>query len=235
MIEITNLTKCFGDKKVVDDVSFDLKEGEICALLGLNGAGKSTIMKTIATLIYPNSGIIKVDGKDLYSKKNNIIQKKIGFMIEEPIFYPQFTGYKNLSLYTTLIENFDKSDINKVLELTGLAQASKVKYKNYSLGMKQRLYFAYALLKKPRYLILDEPFNGIDPVSVKIFKDLIKIFSEKGCGILVSSHMIADLQSICNKVIIVNNGKIVVNKKINEDDNMERLFFDNVNVSGILQ
>lgn len=205
MIEINSLKKSFGKKHVLEDISFSLEKGKICGLIGANGAGKSTLMKIMVGLNLPDDGSIKLNGIDLLKNREKF---KIGFMIEEPVFYQNLSGYQNLSLIAGLYSNFDKTNIDWALEKVGLSARKKDLYKTYSLGMKQRLHFALSIMNKPDVLILDEPFNGVDPVTVIVFEKLLKEFASNGCIIFVSSHEIRELQSFCDEVFILSSGKI---------------------------
>ncbi|MCR4874606.1 MAG: ABC transporter ATP-binding protein [Clostridia bacterium] len=229
MLEIKNISKFFKDKQVLNDVSLELKPSEICALLGPNGAGKSTLIKVLAGLVNPDSGEIILDGN---VKKTN---KDIGFMIESPAFYDNLTVEKNLTALAQFFVNVKAEDIDSVLKLVGLIPHKKVLYKNLSLGMKQRLYFAYALMGKPKILILDEPFNGIDPISIKLFEDIIKAYAEAGNIVMISGHGIKELESICTSAYIINQGKIVSHIEDIKKINLSEEFFKVVSSSGDAQ
>jgi ABC-2 type transport system ATP-binding protein len=233
MLEIQNVYKRYKTKEVLSDVSFDIDDGCICGLLGLNGAGKSTIMKIISSLVYLDSGKVLIDGLEL--KKDDIINSSIGFMIENAAFYGSLTGRQNLTILASLYPNIPKERINEVLTITGMLEQANIKVSKYSLGMKQRLYFAYALINAPKILILDEPFNGIDPISVKIFRDLIVKLAKSGCCVLLSSHMIADIKSFCDKIVIIDKGKILLDKKISPEDDVENIFISLVSPLGTAQ
>ncbi|MGN0823801.1 MAG: ABC transporter ATP-binding protein [Candidatus Coproplasma sp.] len=235
MLQVENLNKSYGSKRVLNDVSFSIpQDGTICGLIGLNGAGKSTLMKIICSLSHADSGKITVDGKDI-SEASEQRKVKIGFTIEAPAFYGGLTGKQNLCLLADLYPDLPKDAVNRSLETVGLRENANVKVKNYSLGMKQRLYLAYAILNEPTVLILDEPFNGIDPVSVKIFKDLLKSFAQKGATILISSHSILDIQSVCDRVIILDRGRIAYDCRDVQNENLEEKFFEITGASGNAQ
>ena len=229
MLEIKNVSKRFKEKQVLKEVSLELKPNEICALLGPNGAGKSTLIKVLAGLVIPDSGEILLDGN---VKKTN---QDIGFMIEGPAFYDNLTVEKNLTALAQFFVNVKAEDIDSVLKLVGLIPHKKVLYKNLSLGMKQRLYFAYALMGKPKILILDEPFNGIDPISIKLFEDIIKAYAEAGNIVMISGHGIKELESICTSAYIINQGKIVSHIEDIKKINLSEEFFKVVSSSGDAQ
>lgn len=230
MLVIKNISKKYKDIYVLDNVSFTIRKGEVCGLLGLNGAGKSTLMKILANLIKPLEGEIILDNEPL--NKNT---KSIGFMIEEPVFYNDISGEKNLKLLSVLYDNISNDKINEILKKVGLEEHKHKAYKNYSLGMKQRLYFAYALINNPSVLILDEPFNGIDPLTSKLFKDLIKELAQLGCILLVSSHIISDIKEISDKIVILDNGIKVYENLVNVEDNIEEIFISKVSNNGKAQ
>ena len=176
----------------------------------------------------------QLDGKDI-SEASEQRKVKIGFTIEAPAFYGGLTGKQNLCLLADLYPDLPKDAVNRSLETVGLRENANVKVKNYSLGMKQRLYLAYAILNEPTVLILDEPFNGIDPVSVKIFKDLLKSFAQKGATVLISSHSILDIQSVCDRVIILDRGRIAYDCSDVQNENLEEKFFEITGASGSAQ
>lgn len=235
MLQVENLNKSFKAKHVLKDVSFTIeKSGAICGLIGLNGAGKSTLMKIICSLTNADSGTVTVDGKNVREAAADR-SVKIGFTIENPAFYGGLTGRQNLRLLADLYPDLDKDAVDRCIEKVGLSDHGDVKVKNYSLGMKQRLYLAYAVINDPTLLILDEPFNGIDPVSVKIFKELLKEFSQNGTTILISSHSILDIQSICDRVLILDRGRIAYDCNDVQNENLEEKFFEITEGSGSAQ
>lgn len=207
-------------------MSFTIPEaGTICGLVGLNGAGKSTLMKIICSLVQADSGTVTVDGKNIAEAAADR-SVKIGFTIESPAFYGGLTGKQNLQLLADLYPDLDKDAVSRCIRKVGLQEHADVRYKNYSLGMKQRLYLAYAIIADPTLLILDEPFNGIDPVSVKIFKELLKSFAAEGTTVLVSSHSILDIQSICDRVLFLDRGKIAYDCTNVQGEDLEEKFYE---------
>lgn len=215
MIKLNNISKKYGTKKILNNIHTSFDKGHCYGLLGLNGAGKSTLMKIICNVITNYDGTVEF---------SDISEKNIGFMLEGPSFYNELTGKQNLEVLSILFSNIKKNRVEDVLKLVGLEKDKNVKYKNYSLGMKQRLYFAYAIINEPKVLILDEPFNGIDPITSHLFKRLIKDFINNDCIVLISSHVINDLKEICDHVIMINDGMIVYDDKINCNDDIESLF-----------
>lgn len=225
MLQVENLNKSFKSKHVLKNVSFTIpQDGTICGLIGLNGAGKSTLMKIICSLTKADGGTITVNGKNIAEAVADR-SVKIGFTIESPAFYSGLTGRQNLQLLADLYPDLDKDAVQKSLYLVGLGGHEDQKVKAYSLGMKQRLYIAYAIITNPTLLILDEPFNGIDPVTVKIFKELLKSVAQSGTTILVSSHSILDIQSVCDRVLILDDGRIVYDCNDVQGENLEEKFY----------
>jgi ABC-2 type transport system ATP-binding protein len=231
MLKVNKLSKFYKEKTVLDNVSFNIPDGKVCAVLGLNGAGKSTLMKIICNLAFADSGYIEFDGRRITDNSDG----NIGFMIETPRFYRELTGRQNLTALAYLYDNIQSKRIDEVLSVVGLDAQADIAVKKYSLGMKQRLYFAYAIINKPKLLILDEPFSGIDPITVRLFQKLIIDFAAHGCTVLVSSHVISDVQSISDYVVIIDNGKLVYESEniINED--ITQIFLSMVDLNGKAQ
>lgn len=216
IITTNELTKKYKGKIALYKASIELKEGEICALLGPNGSGKSTLMKIICGLTSQTSGEFTT---------NNV---KIGYMIEYPCFYDDLTGRENLIALSKLFNNVSDNDVDLLIAMMGLKNHANKKYKNYSFGMKQRLYFAYALIGKPKVLILDEPFNGIDYRTVVEFENIIRSFASNGGSVLISSHIIGEISKLCNSIYILNEGTIVYSDKNLSDKNLDQLYLSNI-------
>lgn len=233
MLKVSNISKTYENKQVLNKVSFSVETGKIYALLGLNGAGKSTLMKIICGLAFADEGDIEMNGQSLFSKRPKA--EPIGFMIETPAFYRELTGKQNLTALAMLYDGISKERTDEVLALVGMTGQANVPVKKYSLGMKQRLYFAYAMLNKPKLLILDEPFNGIDPVSINLFKNLIVTLAEKGCTVLISGHVISEIQSISDGAIILDRGKIVYSENDCKGKDLAATFLSLVSTSGDAQ
>lgn len=208
IIETYQLRKVFKQAEVIKSVNFSLKKGEICALIGKNGAGKSTFFKLLSGQLIPTSGDIQLFGKS--GKEMEQAKKRIGFMIEEPVFFPNFTAYQNLEYFRIQRGVVDKKRIHKVLEIVGLAHERKKKFKDFSMGMKQRLGIALCLLSSPDCLVLDEPINGLDPEGIREIRQLLKrLNQENQITILISSHILAELQLLATRFVFIKNGKIV--------------------------
>lgn len=217
ILEIKNVSKYFGKTKVVDNISFDVKPGEICGFLGPNGAGKTTTIKMILGLLSIDEGSIKINGYDVkkdFEKAMNFI----GGIVENPDMYGYMTAVDNLKLHAK-IRNVNYSEVYKTLELVGLQKSMNQKISKYSLGMKQRAGLALSLLHSPKILILDEPTNGLDPVGIKELRDILKkLAHEKNTAILVSSHILTEMELMCDKVAVIDNGKIVKIEDLAKND-----------------
>lgn len=214
VLQIKNLQKEFKDTQVVNLSSLSVQQGEIYGFLGPNGAGKTTTMKMILSLISRTAGDIEVFGQSIGTDKQYLNQ--IGSMIEEPSYYPNLTGYENLLVFQKIL-GFDKKNIQETLKIVGLAQPKNKKklVKDYSLGMKQRLALAFALVKKPRLLILDEPTNGLDPAGIHEIRELIiKLAKEQGITVFISTHILSEVEHIADRVGIINHGQLVYEGEI---------------------
>jgi ABC-2 type transport system ATP-binding protein len=200
------------------DASFFVREGEILGFLGPNGAGKSTAIKIITSLAAPSSGEVFIQGHSVQKQKEQAM-REVGGVIESPDLYVDMSGEQNLKYFGAItggVENL-KERIDEVLKTVGLYERRKDLVKKYSLGMKQRLGIAQAILRKPKLLILDEPANGLDPVGIKEIRDMLKKFAhEEGMAIMVSSHQLAEMELMCDRVIIINKGRIVGERSIEE-------------------
>ena len=214
ILQIKNLQKVFKDTQVVNLSSLSVQQGEIYGFLGPNGAGKTTTMKMILSLISRTAGEIEVFGQSIGRDKQYLNQ--IGSMIEEPSYYPNLTGYENLLVFQKIL-GFDKKNIQETLKIVGLDQPKNKKklVKDYSLGMKQRLALAFALVKKPRLLILDEPTNGLDPAGIHEIRELIiKLAKEQGITVFISTHILSEVEHIADRVGIINHGQLVYEGEI---------------------
>lgn len=216
VLNITNVSKKIGNKKIVTDISLKLYEGDILGFIGANGAGKTTTMKLILGLQTITKGSIKIMGKDINKDFSNAI-KNVGAIIESPDLYMYLTGYQNL-LLVSIIYHIPKKRIKEVVELVGLTSAIHMKVKKYSLGMRQRLGIAQAILHKPKLLILDEPMNGLDPEGINDLKKLLKdLATHEKMTIMLSSHILSELENICNRICILSKGKII------KDDDYQKI------------
>lgn len=199
------------DKKTlraVDDVSFEVKEGEVFGFLGPNGAGKSTTIKIIAGLISATSGDVYICGHNLKKDKLNALSN-LGGVIEGPDMYKNMTAMENLEYFGSLQGGISKERINEVLDIVSLTGRENDKVGKYSLGMKQRLGIAQAIMHNPKLLILDEPMNGLDPMGILEIRQLLKKLASNGMTVFTSSHILSEMQQLCNRVAIIDKGKLI--------------------------
>ncbi|WP_410511453.1 ABC transporter ATP-binding protein [Paenibacillus sp. BR2-3] len=209
VLQMNGVSKIIKGKSIVDKLSFDISKGEIIGLLGPNGAGKTTTIRMMTGLIGMTEGDVIVQGSSIRNDFQKAIAH-IGAIIENPEFYPYMTGFDNLLQYQRMSENVDKARIDEVVTLVGLQEAMNKKVKAYSLGMRQRLGIAQALLHRPKLLILDEPTNGLDPAGIREMRDYMRTIAEvEGISILISSHMLAEIEQICHRAVVIQNGKLV--------------------------
>lgn len=219
ILQTHKLTKRFGKQIAVDNISLKVKRNCIYGLLGPNGAGKSTTLKLITGLLHPTAGQIIFNGKQ-WSRKN---LEDIGALIETPALYGNLTAKENLEVYVKLL-NLSKSRIDDVLEIVDLKNTGKKRSSQFSLGMKQRLGIAIALLNYPQLLILDEPTNGLDPVGIQELRDLIKSFSKEGITVILSSHILSEVEHVADYIGIINDGKLGYQDEIKKGQDLEKLF-----------
>ena len=215
ILKCENLYKNYGNKKIINGVSLELYEKDILGFIGANGEGKTTIIKMILGLQNVNSGNVYINN---YNLKNNykLAIKRVGAIVETPDFYMYLSGRKNLQLSKNLYKNISNSRIDEVAKLVGLENRINDKVSKYSLGMKQRLGIAEAILHKPNLLILDEPTNGLDPEGIKDLREILKNLSEKeNIAIFISSHMLSELENLCTKICIIKDGKIIETNDMN--------------------
>lgn len=208
ILEVNNISKRLGKRPILKNISFQVEEGEIYGFLGPNGVGKTTTIKMLVGLIKPDAGSIKIAGKDIQTEREEAL-KNIGAVVENPELYTYMTGIENLRQLARINKSITAKDIDEVVNLVGLSGRINEKVKKYSLGMKQRLGLAQALLSKPKILILDEPTNGLDPTGIIEFRNILKKLSlENKISVFVSSHMLSEVQQLCTRVAFVNNGEI---------------------------
>lgn len=233
VLELKNVTKIMGNRKIVDNVSFEINSGEIFGFLGPNGAGKTTTIKMITGLLKIDEGDILISNNDV--KKNfEKALSQVGGIIENPEMYGYLTGRTNLEIYGRMHGNISKERIDEVIKLVKLENRINDKVKKYSLGMRQRLGVAQALLHNPKLLILDEPTNGLDPMGIKELRDTLRHLAEKeGLAVLVSSHLLSEMELMCDRVGIIDNGKIIDIKTLKDikKQNIESLITYELEVS----
>ena len=213
---ISHLNKSFGKKKIIDDVSFEVYSGEVFGFLGPNGAGKTTTIKMIMGFLSVDSGIITISGVD-HLKHYEKAMENIGGIVENPEMYKDLSGRVNLEMYARLHKGVTKERIREVLTLVGMQERAEENVKKYSLGMKQRIGLAQALLHRPKVLILDEPTNGLDPAGIHELRDILKkLAHEENVAVVVSSHLLSEMQLMCDRVGIISSGKFLGVKTIDE-------------------
>lgn len=206
MIEIDDVTKIIRGSVVIDHVSLRMNEGEIVGLQGVNGSGKTMLMRLVSGLIFPSSGEIRIDGKVL--GKDITFPESIGVLIESPAFLDNYNGFDNLKMLASIRGEIGDEAIRKMIERVGLDPWDKKKYKKYSLGMKQRLGIAGACMEKPKLLILDEPTNALDTAGVELLKEIIHQEKERGALVIISCHDAKILHEMSDRVYYMENGKV---------------------------
>lgn len=217
VLQMNGVSKIIKGKSIVDKLSFDIRKGEIVGLLGPNGAGKTTTIRMMTGLIRMSEGDVMIQGHSIRNDFKQAISH-IGAIIENPEFYPYMTGLDNLKQYQRMTDEVNDERINEVVQLVGLQEAMNKKVKAYSLGMRQRLGIAQALLQRPKLLILDEPTNGLDPAGIREMREYMRTIAEvEGISILISSHMLAEIEQICHRAVVIQNGKLVTVTKLGEE------------------
>ncbi len=221
VIETRNLSKKYSKNTVVNSINMHVEKGKIYGLLGKNGAGKTTTMCMLLNMVSPSDGEIFLFGKNP-KKYPTEIYSKIGSIIETPGFYENLTAYENLKVISKLRGNYNPQDINLILEMVNLENAKSKKFKDFSLGMKQRLGIAAAIMHTPELLILDEPINGLDPIGIKEIRTLLKrLTHEFGITILISSHILSEIENIADVIGFMDEGILI--EEISKEDLLKRL------------
>lgn len=213
ILKCYNLKKQVKEKVIVENISFSMDKGDVVGLIGPNGAGKTTIIKLILGLIKITEGKVSINGYDIEKDFIKAIEK-VGAIVETPDLYMYLSGYDNLKITANNYKNISKERINEVVKLVGLENRIKDKVSTYSLGMRQRLGIAEAIINSPELLILDEPTNGLDVDGIIEMRNLITKLSEQGIAILISSHNLTEIDNLCNRIIAIKNGKIITDDKI---------------------
>ena len=220
ILQTSGLSKKIGSKALVTDINIHIPKGEIYGFLGPNGAGKTTVMKMITNLWKPTSGTIEVFGEVLTPKSYEVL-KRMGSIIEFPTFYDHMTGRENLQLHCEYMGYYNVDSVESALQMLDLTSAADQPVKNYSLGMKERLGIARAIMCKPELLILDEPTNGLDPAGMKQIRDLLKtLCSEYGITVMISSHILSEVESIADTVAIIHHGKMMKEIRMQDIEEM---------------
>lgn len=226
ILQTNHLTKKIDGKELVRDVGIHVKKGEIYGFLGPNGAGKTTVMKMITNLWKPTEGTVELFGQTLENTSFEVF-KRMGSIIEFPTFYEQMSGRDNLKLHCEYMGYYSKDSLNEALNMLGLAEAADKPVKRYSLGMKQRLGIARAILCRPELLILDEPTNGLDPAGMKQIRELFQMLSaEYGMTFLISSHLLSEIESIADTIGVISHGKLIKEISMKEISEMNTAFIE---------
>ena len=228
ILKVEEISKSFKKRKVVDNVSFESKEGEILGFLGANGAGKTTTIRMITGLISCDNGNVIIDG---YNIKNDFekAMDNVGAIVEIPFLYEYMTGIENIKLFAKLYKASEEG-VQEAIRVSGLKDRLNDKVKEYSLGMKQRIGLAVALMKQPKLLILDEPTNGLDPMGIRDLRDFLKdLAHNKKVSVVVSSHILVEMEQLCDRVVIISDGKIICTKTMDEiekESSLEDVFIN---------
>ena len=226
ILQTNHLTKIIDGKELVTDVNIHVKKGEIYGFLGPNGAGKTTVMKMITNLWKPTKGTVELFGKTLETTSYEVL-KRMGSIIEFPTFYEHMSGKDNLQLHCEYMGYYNKGSIDEVLEMLNLGEAANKPVKSYSLGMKQRLGIARAILCKPELVVLDEQTNGLDPAGMKQLRDLFKMLcSEYGITLIISSHLLSEIESIADTIGVINHGRMMKEISMKEISEMNTAYIE---------
>ncbi len=224
LLKLEGVTKVIKKKTIVDNVSLTVNSGEIVGFLGPNGAGKTTTIKMIMGLFGITNGNISVCGHNVQTDFENAM-RNVGGIVENPDLYKRLTGRQNLEYFAQFYNKEAVQNIDSVIELVKMKDRINHKVKTYSLGMRQRVGLAQALLHMPPLLILDEPTNGLDPIGIKELRELLKNLAKNaGSGVFISSHLLSEMELMCDRIYIIDNGKIIGEKTIGEDENNEEIY-----------
>lgn len=215
VLSVEHLKKKIKKKWIIKDVSFEVRAGEVFGFLGPNGAGKTTTIRMLVDLIKPTKGVVSVCGYSVHRQPEQAL-KYVGSIVENPEMYSYLTGYENLEHFARMQPGITEERINDVAHIVGLDQRIHEKVSTYSLGMRQRLGIAQALLGDPKLLILDEPTNGLDPKGIKELRAFIRKLADEGLAVFVSSHLLSEIQLMCDRVAIISNGEILTVGKVDE-------------------
>ena len=215
ILQTTNLTKIFGKHKAVDAVNITAYEGEVFGFLGPNGAGKTTTLGMTLGLVHPTAGEITVLG-ELVTPNHTRALKDVGALLGAPAFVPYLSAWDNVELVSRLSPGVDRKRLGEVLELVGLTDTARKKVSKFSTGMKQRVGLAMALVHRPRFVILDEPTNGLDPAGMREIRQLIRSLAENGTSVLLSSHLLNEVQQVCDRIAVLNKGRVVAQGRVND-------------------
>lgn len=223
VLDVQDVSKSIGKSRIIHNVSFELHKGEILGLLGPNGSGKTTILKMLVGLLKPSAGTIEVDGHNIQSSFEKAI-RQVGAIVENPELYDYLSGYDNLVHFVQMSEGISYDRIDEVTKLLGMEEYIQDKVRTYSLGMKQRLGLAQAILHHPSILLLDEPTNGLDPEGMMELRQLlVKLAKEQGVAVIISSHQLAEIELICDSILVIKDGAIIEKSKLRDEENVSRV------------
>lgn len=208
VLSVNNVKKRIGKRLIIKGISFDVRAGEIFGFLGPNGSGKTTTIRMLVDLIKPTEGTIRICGHDVHKEHNEALQH-VGCIVENPELYPYLSGWENLEHFARMLPGVTDERIREVVEIVGMDQRIHDRVKTYSLGMRQRLGIAQALLNRPKLLILDEPTNGLDPQGIKELREFIRRLAETGLSLFISSHLLSEIQQMCDRVAIISRGEVI--------------------------
>lgn len=213
-LAVKGLRKVIGKSEIIKGINFDIRRGEVFGFLGPNGAGKTTTIRMLVGLIKPTAGTIEICGHSVATEFQKAMSN-LGCIVENPELYPYLSGWENLKIFSVMLEGIDDGRILEVVELVGLSERIHDRVKTYSLGMRQRLGIAQALLGRPKVLILDEPTNGLDPSGIREMRKFIRFLAEEeGLSVLVSSHLLSEIQLMCDRVAIISKGEVIHLEKV---------------------
>ena len=228
VLEIESISKRIAGSDVLKDISFDIEEGEIFGLIGPNGAGKTTLIRVVCGLMKKTAGEVRIMNHEVEASFVQAIQH-VGAIIESPSFYHDLTGWQNLKLFANLYPNISSDRIREVVELVNLSERIHDKVQTYSLGMKQRLGIAQAVLHKPRILILDEPTNGLDPEGMRDLRNhLLYLAKEENISILISTHLLSEVEMLCDRIAIIKAGELLEIANVKNDNHVLVIEVDDV-------
>ncbi|GIO55184.1 bacitracin ABC transporter ATP-binding protein [Paenibacillus cineris] len=227
VLSVEHVKKKIGRKWIIHDVTFDVREGEVFGFLGPNGAGKTTTIRMLVDLIKPTSGTIRVCGYDVNKNQEQAL-RFVGSIVENPEAYTYLTGWENLEHFARMQRGIDRQRIQEVVDIVRLDQRIHDKVSTYSLGMRQRLGIAQALLGRPKLLILDEPTNGLDPKGIKELRQFIRQLADEGLAVFVSSHLLSEIQLLCDRVAIISKGRVLAVGPVEElvSENAQYVIWD---------
>ncbi|GLI10464.1 bacitracin ABC transporter ATP-binding protein [Paenibacillus tyrfis] len=208
VLAVDNVKKMIGKRLIIKGISFDVRAGEIFGFLGPNGSGKTTTIRMLVDLIKPTEGSIRICGFDVQREHNEALQY-VGCIVENPELYSYLSGWENLEHFARMLPGVGENRIREVVDIVGMDARIHDKVKTYSLGMRQRLGIAQALLNDPKLLILDEPTNGLDPQGIKELREFIRQLAETGLSLFISSHLLSEIQQMCDRVAIISHGEVI--------------------------